>query len=56
MSEPATTETMSEELFDLFCDAIETFPEDHLEAARQWFAEASAALHIVRNLQKGIMP
>ena len=47
---------MSDELEDLFHDAIENFPEDQREAAREWFATARAALAIVKDLQNGIMP
>ena len=56
MSEPVTTETMSEELFYLFLDAIENFPPDRCEAAEEWLYKAAAALDIVEKLQKGIMP
>jgi hypothetical protein len=47
---------LSEELEDLFYDAIESFPEDQREAAHEWFAHASAALEIIKKLQNGQMP
>jgi hypothetical protein len=50
------SEEMSEELFDLFVDAIEDFPEDQREPARKWFAQAQACMDIVEKLQNGIMP
>ncbi|SHN69190.1 hypothetical protein [Bradyrhizobium erythrophlei] len=56
MSEPGTVEPMTDELDDLFMDAIENFPEDQREAARDWYANACAALHIIAKLKKGVMP
>jgi dsDNA-binding SOS-regulon protein len=47
---------LSDELEDLFYDAIGTFPEEQREAAREWFAKAQAALEIIKDLQNGIMP
>ena len=56
MSEPDADELMTDELLDLFIDAIENFPEDQREAARNWFANAQAARDIIVKLQKGVMP
>lgn len=56
MSEPVTVETMDEELFELFLDAIEYFPPDRRGAAEEWLYKAGASLTIVENLQKRIMP
>lgn len=47
---------LSEELWDLFYDAIETFPDDQREAADEWFVKAQAAVSIVKSLQNGVMP
>jgi hypothetical protein len=47
---------LSDELLDLFLDAIETFPEDQREVAHEWFAKAQAALSILNDLQNGRMP
>ncbi len=45
---------MSEELENLFLDAIDIFPETHREAAEKWFIEARAALEFIKEL--GVWP
>lgn len=45
----------SDRVVELFCDAVENFPAEFKEEARQLLAEWQAALHLVREIEaKGL--
>ncbi len=52
-TEPSAEMTEDEIIDDFFYEAIETFPPQYQERAKQLFSERSAALQVIQSMQDG---
>ena len=44
-----------DDIFDMFLDAIDTFPPEHQKVAQEWLVKVSAALSILNDLKKRVL-